>query len=55
MDFGLFYFANDNEDVSDRYRLLIEGAKFADTHDFAAVWTPNGTSTRSAASIRTRR
>ncbi|MFB8213016.1 MULTISPECIES: MupA/Atu3671 family FMN-dependent luciferase-like monooxygenase [Streptomyces] len=40
MDFGLFYFANDNEDVSDRYRLLIEGAKFADTHDFAAVWTP---------------
>ncbi|MEV7050035.1 MupA/Atu3671 family FMN-dependent luciferase-like monooxygenase [Streptomyces anulatus] len=40
MDFGLFYFANDNEDVSDRYRLLIEGAKFADTHDFASVWTP---------------
>ncbi|MGW5233536.1 MupA/Atu3671 family FMN-dependent luciferase-like monooxygenase [Streptomyces nodosus] len=40
MDFGLFYFANDNEDAGDRYRLLIEGAKFADTHDFASVWTP---------------
>lgn len=40
MDFGLFYFANDNEDAADRYRLLIEGAKFADTHDFASVWTP---------------
>ncbi len=24
----------------DRYRLLLEGAKFADTHGFAAVWTP---------------
>ncbi|MEU5365842.1 MupA/Atu3671 family FMN-dependent luciferase-like monooxygenase [Streptomyces sp. NPDC005925] len=40
MDFGLFYFANDNEDADDRYRLLIEGAKFADTHDFVSVWTP---------------
>ena len=24
----------------DRYRLLLEGAKFADEHGFAAVWTP---------------
>ena len=24
----------------DRYRLLLEGAKFADAHGFAAVWTP---------------
>ena len=24
----------------DRYRLLLEGAKFADTHGFKAVWTP---------------
>ncbi|MFR9673716.1 MupA/Atu3671 family FMN-dependent luciferase-like monooxygenase [Streptomyces sp. TR02-1] len=40
MDFGLFYFANDKEDADDRYRLLIEGAKFADSHDFASVWTP---------------
>jgi natural product biosynthesis luciferase-like monooxygenase protein len=46
MDFSLFYFAS--EDVSaaadgttpDRYRLLLEGAKFADAHGFKAVWTP---------------
>jgi len=40
MDFGLFYFANDNEDSNDRYRLLMEGARFADSHGFASVWTP---------------
>ena len=28
------------DNSSDRYRLLLEGAKFADTHGFAAVWTP---------------
>ncbi len=41
MDFSLFYFASDaGEQVGNRYRLLIEGAKFADSHGFAAVWTP---------------
>src|SRR3989440_700584 len=41
MDFSLFYFASaDRGESSDKYRLLIEGAKFADTHGFAAVWTP---------------
>lgn len=41
MDFSLFYFANDaGNGASDKYRLLIEGAKFADEHGFAAVWTP---------------
>ncbi len=40
MEFGLFYFANDSESTDDRYRMLLEGAKFADTHGFAAVWTP---------------
>jgi natural product biosynthesis luciferase-like monooxygenase protein len=39
MDLSLFYFANDSAD-GDRYRLLMEGAKFADTHGFTAVWTP---------------
>ena len=41
MDFSLFYFASD-EASSDKdiYRLLIEGAKFADEHNFTAVWTP---------------
>jgi natural product biosynthesis luciferase-like monooxygenase protein len=40
MEFSLFYFADDAEGDQDRYRLLIEGAKFADEHGFAAVWTP---------------
>ncbi len=41
MDFSLFYFASaDGGESADKYRLLIEGAKFADTHGFAAVWTP---------------
>jgi len=42
MDFSLFYFATDDESQSheQRYRLVIEGAKFADQHGFTAVWTP---------------
>jgi natural product biosynthesis luciferase-like monooxygenase protein len=41
VDFSLFYFASDaGEAGGDRYRLLLEGAKFADRHGFAAVWTP---------------
>jgi natural product biosynthesis luciferase-like monooxygenase protein len=41
MDFSLFYFASDEgSEAEDKYRLLLEGAKFADGHDFAAVWTP---------------
>lgn len=41
MDFSLFYFASDHsENNEDSYRLLLEGAKFADAHQFAAVWTP---------------
>ncbi len=41
MDFSLFYFAADaSESVQDKYRLLLEGAKFADRRGFAAVWTP---------------
>jgi natural product biosynthesis luciferase-like monooxygenase protein len=53
MDFSLFYFASDEgEDgdkgdkgdksgvAGDKYRLLLEGAKFADQHGFSAVWTP---------------
>ncbi|WP_436498868.1 MupA/Atu3671 family FMN-dependent luciferase-like monooxygenase [Actinokineospora sp. HUAS TT18] len=39
MDFSLFYFADDSEG-GDRYRLLLDGARFADEHGFAAVWTP---------------
>ena len=40
-DFSLFYFASDeNNEPKDRYRLLLEGARFADREGFAAVWTP---------------
>ncbi|HEX6292475.1 MAG TPA: MupA/Atu3671 family FMN-dependent luciferase-like monooxygenase [Herpetosiphonaceae bacterium] len=39
--FSLFYFAGDaGSDASDRYRLLLEGARFADQAGFSAVWTP---------------
>ncbi len=42
MEFSLFYFAAGQDDAAPggAYRLLLEGAKFADTHDFSAVWTP---------------
>jgi natural product biosynthesis luciferase-like monooxygenase protein len=43
IDFGLFYWnvANSEQDGdAQKYRLLIESAKFADSHGFNAVWTP---------------
>ncbi|MFC0430280.1 MupA/Atu3671 family FMN-dependent luciferase-like monooxygenase [Kutzneria buriramensis] len=41
MDLSLFYFADESVAQSaDRYHLLLEGARFADAHGFAAVWTP---------------
>jgi natural product biosynthesis luciferase-like monooxygenase protein len=41
MDFSLFYFASAEQTAAENsYRLLIEGAKFADQHGFKAVWTP---------------
>jgi natural product biosynthesis luciferase-like monooxygenase protein/amino acid adenylation domain-containing protein len=41
MDFSLFYFASEaSAGKNDQYRLLIEGAKFADQNGFSAVWTP---------------
>jgi natural product biosynthesis luciferase-like monooxygenase protein len=42
MDFSLFYFSGDEADGhgKGKYRLMLEGAKFADTHGFNAVWTP---------------
>lgn len=39
--FSLYYFGNyENEFAEDKYELLIEGARYADEHDFAAVWIP---------------
>ncbi|MDX2021254.1 MAG: LLM class flavin-dependent oxidoreductase [Deltaproteobacteria bacterium] len=42
MGFGLFYFAADSAVAgsTNAYQLMLEGARFADTHDFVAVWTP---------------
>lgn len=41
MDFSLFYFAADaDSEPGEKYRLLLNGAKFADQNGFAAVWTP---------------
>ncbi|MEZ0496448.1 MupA/Atu3671 family FMN-dependent luciferase-like monooxygenase [Sphingomonas sp. IW22] len=43
LGFSLFYFASAPEDGvgnTDQYRLLIEGARFADDHGFEAIWTP---------------
>jgi natural product biosynthesis luciferase-like monooxygenase protein len=41
LGFSLFYFANaDPGTAGDKYRLLLEGAKFGDRHGFEAVWTP---------------
>ncbi|MDT5030225.1 MAG: hypothetical protein QOC94_396 [Actinoplanes sp.] len=41
VDFSLFYFASDGGDRSaDKYKLLLDAARWADQHDFCAVWTP---------------
>ena len=40
IDFGLFYFSSSAQNQNDPYRLLLEGAKFADQNGFASVWTP---------------
>ncbi|MBC7863036.1 MAG: LLM class flavin-dependent oxidoreductase, partial [Bacteroidia bacterium] len=41
MDFSLFYFGNATiEDQSEKYKLLIEGAKYADQNGYTAIWTP---------------
>lgn len=44
MDFSLFYFANDSTTAAGpdagRYRILLDGARFADEAGLSAVWTP---------------
>ncbi|RBL90064.1 MupA/Atu3671 family FMN-dependent luciferase-like monooxygenase [Chitinophaga flava] len=40
MDFSLFYFPAGTSSPDNRYRLLLEGAKFADQHGFKAIWVP---------------
>ena len=40
MEFSLYYWGNDDGAGRDKYRLLLEGAQFADQNGFCAVWTP---------------
>ncbi|MCH9647873.1 MAG: LLM class flavin-dependent oxidoreductase [Deltaproteobacteria bacterium] len=41
MEFSLFFFSADgSSDALGKYDLLLDCARFADTHDFSAVWTP---------------
>ncbi|MGA0541414.1 MupA/Atu3671 family FMN-dependent luciferase-like monooxygenase [Neotabrizicola sp. VNH66] len=40
MDFSIYYWGNDDGAGPKKYELLLEGARFADTHGFVAVWTP---------------
>ncbi len=41
IEFGLFFFASDaRHSDTDRYRLLLDSARFADTHGFKAIWVP---------------
>lgn len=41
IEFSLLYFSSNEAEFTDnKYQLLIEGAKFADRHDFHAVWIP---------------
>ena len=38
MQFGLYFFSDDGTNTThDKYRLLLESARFADAHGFAAV------------------
>lgn len=40
MEFSLYFWGNDDGAGPRKYELLLEGARFADSHGFCAVWTP---------------
>ena len=40
MEYSVYYWGNDDGAGRDKYRLLLEGAQFADENGFVAVWTP---------------
>jgi natural product biosynthesis luciferase-like monooxygenase protein len=40
MEFGLFMWGNDDGPGRDKYKLMLEGAKYFDENGFESVWTP---------------
>ena len=40
MDFGIMFFSSGGRNRDDKYRLLLDAARFADRHGFTCVWTP---------------
>src|SRR3990172_8023447 len=41
MEFGVMFFSSvDESGAGNKYRLLTEVARYADTHGFSSVWTP---------------
>lgn len=36
----MFFFCNDKKSGDNKYRLLLDAARFADEHGFSAIWTP---------------
>jgi natural product biosynthesis luciferase-like monooxygenase protein len=40
MDFGIMFFSGARPEGSDKYRLLLDAAKYADEQGFCCVWTP---------------
>ena len=41
LNFSLFFFsADESQDSENKYRLLLNAARFADEHGFEAIWTP---------------
>ena len=41
LDFGLFYFSSSGDEHQNNiYKLLMEGAKYADLNGFSTIWTP---------------
>ncbi len=40
IDFGLYYWGNETASGRQKYKLLMDGARYADENGFNAVWTP---------------
>jgi natural product biosynthesis luciferase-like monooxygenase protein/thioester reductase-like protein len=40
MKFGLIFFASQEPERGDRYGLVLDSARFADTHGFSSIWIP---------------